>query len=318
MADEVKTTQENVKSTETEQSTKTEETKTDKVEETKTEVKEEKAEKKDDVFDLTDIEQNDDGEFVLTIDKDDPNTTVYKGKTPDEVLKAAKKGLLEKDKYIRELKSKELTQSAQRRTVEPEEFEVEAPDFKEILSKTLKDMKIPEEMMTWTKEQWKDYEVTEGAVFALESRQAIKEARLVAQDKADKLNIDYLNDLILKEETEQVIEMVKESGVDFGKNDYDVVLKEIHKDMKNPLYFRKDGVRKNGVIPRLVAKKLFEMKSEKVTKNVSAKKDEEVAKSRIAADKITSVSQTKKEVEKARPNHQTLEEAGRALLDEMK
>lgn len=316
MADEVKDTQENVQSTETEQPTKVEETKTDKVEETKKETVETKVEeKKEDVFDLSDIEQVD-GEFVLTIDKDDPNTTVYKGKTPDEVIKAAKKGLLEKDKYIRELKSKELLQSTKRIPEETEEFEVEAPDFKDILSKTLKEMKVPEEMLTYTREQWKEYEATEGASFALEARQQIKEARMIAQNKADLLNVDYLNDLILKEETEQVIEMVKKSGVDFGKSDYDAILKEIHKDTKNSQYFRRDGVRKNGVIPRLVAEKLFEMKTEKVTKKVSKEKDEEVAKSRLNTEKVTTVEATKKEQEKARSNPKTIDEAREALLKE--
>jgi hypothetical protein len=312
MANEVETPTPAAEPTTTEQPTKVEETKVEETKEVQVETP-----KAEDVFDLNDIEQNEDGDFVLTIDKDDPETTVYKGKTPDEVLKAAKKGLLEKDKYIRELKSKELMQSAKRKPIEEtEEIDIEAPDYNQIFSKTLKEYKIPEEMVNWTRDQWKEYEATEGAVFAMKAMNSLENARLVAQERADALNVDYLNDLILKEETEQVIEMVKDSGTDFGKSDYDEILKEIHKDKTNSAYFRKDGVRKNGVIPRLVSKKLFELKTQKVTKKVSKEKDEEVAKSRLTAEKVVSIPATKKEVEKAKPNPKTIDEAKEALLKE--
>lgn len=284
------------KKTEVSETTDTTESKKEETQEEKK--SEEKSEETtdDDKFTLTDVEVNDKGQFVWKVDPSNPKTTVYVGDTLNDLMKNVAKGITAKDEYIGKLKTQNLNaDSVKGKHVKNEEADdVANPniDVDKIYVDVAKEFGVDPKMFSYTPEQWRDRETEVGAVNAMREANRVEQAMALAQQKYSEANIDFINDRSLDLETAQVEEVVREMGLEdeFTPEKYEEVLTKIYDNKDN---FRKNGLRKPGVVVKEVTKYMLSNFKEKASKQISTEKDEKIAASRLQKEKIRVVSRTK-------------------------
>ena len=241
--------------------------------------------------DPDDIEwgKDEDGNFIFKIDPEDPRSTVYKGKTKKEALEHARTGWKAKDSYIRELKSKAL--SPERR--QTDEHQIVPPDKNKILAETFKNANVDIAMLTWTADQWREYESQVPGVMASDAYQTVKGLQALANERFNKEFVSFTNDENLDVETDQVKQLVREYDIlmepEEAKEWYGNILDEIDKD---PINFDRFGRRKPGVIVTRVSKELRKLERPRVEKELKTKKDVEDAKSRLDKTKASTLGKT--------------------------
>jgi len=226
---------------------------------------------------LEGVEQDAAGNFILKIDPDDPESSVYKGATMDELLANWRKGTVEKDKTIRQLKVKQAT-----RVPPPEgqgeEIEVQFPDTNEVYRDIFRKMGVDIAMLGWTKEQWQEHEISDGAVNTFDLKQSMREAQHQADAQITRMNADAINDQMLNEETSEVEALIQETGIDPDNFDYEKVLDAIYND---PKYWQKNGIRRTGCIVRESAREIIRLQRESLKESVN----QEIAEGKIAKAK---------------------------------
>lgn len=268
-------------------------------EETQEEKKgEEKSEEttEDDKFTLTDVEVNDKGQFVWKVDPSNPKTTVYVGDTLNDLMKNVAKGITDKDTYIGKLKTQTLSaDSVKGKHVKNEDADdVANPniDVDKIYIDVAKEYGIDPKMFSYTPEQWRERETEVGAVNAMREANRVEQAVALAQQKYSEANIDFINDRSLDLETAQAEEVAREMGLEdeLTPEKYEEILTKVYDNKDN---FRKNGLRKPGVVVKEVVKYMVTNFKEKASKQISAEKDEKIAASRLQKEKIRVVSKTK-------------------------
>lgn len=226
---------------------------------------------------LEGVEQDADGNFILKIEPDNPESSVYKGATMSELLDNWRKGDVEKDRTIRQLKVKQAT-----RVPPPEgqgeEIEVQFPDTNEVYQDTFRKMNVDIAMLGWTKEQWQEHEISDGAVNTIELKQSMREAQRQADAQITRMNADAINDQMLNEETSEVEALIAETGIDSEVFDYEKVLDTVYHDAK---FWQKNGIRRTGCIVREAAREIFRLQKESLKETVN----EEIAQGKIAKAK---------------------------------
>jgi hypothetical protein len=315
MADENKTPEtEETQSTETQTTEEKVEETAGQSEETQTTVtKEDVQEVQEEVDDG--VEKDEDGNYVFKVDPENPKSTIYKAKTRKELFVKIAKGVKDKDIYIGELRSRQLSEEV-KPVKDEESLEVTAPDYDGILENTFKRAGVDKSVLNWTTEQWKDYELNNGGALTLKLMNLVEGAQAIAKEQVQKENVAFVNDTMLKEETEQVIELVKESGVEFTKDDYRNILEAVESDKSKS--YRSNGIRKQGIIVRMVSAKIRELAEDKAVKGYSTKKAEESAKNRLKKDEVTTVGKTKAEPKKQTALPKNFDEATAQILKELK
>jgi hypothetical protein len=227
--------------------------------------------------DLSGLTQDEEGNFVVQVDPEDPSFGVFKGKDLNELFQNILKGKRDSEVYIRQLKASGLDSKGYRgksKVGEDDAPDVKFPDFDEILGDQVKRSRLPGEMFRWTKEQWREFEQENGAVETMEVRQQLKDVVKTAEIRYAEENVKSLNDLSLAEETNTVHDLLVDSGVDVSKFDYDAVLEGVYADSKN---FNKSGVLRHGRIVAAAAKAV-----NAITKTTVSTKVEKDVKTKIA------------------------------------
>jgi len=260
---------------------------------------------------LEGLERDEDGRFVFRVS----DHTVYKGSSLKELLENARKGFAEKDKTIIELKTKTAQNRVREAPKATEGTTIEPPSYEDTLNEVVRELNIDPRMLTWTKEQWREYELENGAVFAAKEFNRVELAQQLARQRLDEKNIAYINNLTLEEETEEVRQLLKEFGVDPSEFDYEKVLDVVWND---ETAWKKNGVRKNGVIVRTAAKVIRDIAKAKIEKQVSAKKDEEIAKSRLQKAGLVTEGATRTKPEITTKPAESIRSAHEAFLRELR
>jgi hypothetical protein len=289
-------TQENVESPETVEQTTVQETKTEEVKEiqepeTKEVTEKETAEVKAEI-DPDEISKDADGNFVFQVDSSDPKSSIYKGKTRKELFEHIAKGVKDKDVYIKDLKARQLNEEVNRKPDEDEKVIV--PDYSRTLGSILNELNIDKSVLTWNDEKWREREAEFGAVATMKLMNLVEGAQAMAREQVDKDSVHFQNDINLKGEIEQVIEDVKEAGVDFTRDDLREVLNSIEKDKTS---YRDNGIRKQGLITRKCMAKIRELAKQKAVDEIVKKKSEESAINREKKADVTTVGKSKTKTE---------------------
>jgi len=192
--------------------------------------------------------------------------SVYKGRGEtlqekvDSLLSNIKNGVTEKDRIIGENKSK--LQQPKKRESENEEPQRQFPEYKQILTEMAKKHGIDPKMLTWGKEQWRDYEDREGVGEAVELRQTMKQIKQVAQREYDRVNIQSINDAILEQETKQVEKLLKDYDISPADFDYEAVVDRVYQDKQNN--FTPEEMLTSGAIVGEAAKEVAKMIQKRV------------------------------------------------------
>ena len=238
-----------------------EEDSTKKSEETKTVIPEPI---KEEIFDeIESVEGDERGKFKLTV-----GDSTYWGNTQKEAFQNLLKGKEEQDGYIRKVKAQEKVKVPvslkERETDIPE---VKLPDEQELYMKHLetatKQNKVHTSMLSWGRDEWnkyqdenalRDYEISE---LRQSVRDSLKQAKdMTAKDMAV-ANTVYVNQYTVTKETEQVQEMLAESGIDVDKFDYDEVMDAALKKRD------KNGMLEPGTITALAYKQIVKIQRTK-------------------------------------------------------
>lgn len=255
----------------------------------------------DTTVEIKDVQQDTDGNLVFVVDPGNPKSTVYKGKNWDELFSNVRKGYSEKDNYIAELTAERLDpKSGKGKTlkgdVEDDIEGIKFPERGEAIQEELKRFKplgVTEEMLSWGKQEWRDYEVENGATDTIEMKGYVKEVIQVADQHLAEGSVRVLNDKSLFDETDQVEGLLKKYKIT-GKDgfDYDSILNATLNDPKS--YF-KSGIRRSGAIISAARDKIQDIVLERELKSGKTKSSEELANARIDKEKAKSEAGTKTE-----------------------
>jgi len=224
----------------------------------------------EETVEIKSIGKDAEGNFVWIADPSDPKSTVYKGKTIDELLDNAAKGIKEKDTYIGKLKSQGLIEATKKQAHE-EPPNIQYPDKNKVYQEVFQRSGIDPQFLSYTREQWKEHEKENGAVETMELKEAIRNAAKNAEAIYSQQNVVAINDENLDQETEAISEILKEykiSEEDFAEK-YAEVLEAVHSNANN---FSANGLRKQG---RVVAQATI------IIKAMAAGKTEEEIRKKI-------------------------------------
>lgn len=276
-------------------------------------------------LEMDNVSQSEDGSLVWTLDPNDPDSTVYKGKSLRELMANIAKGKLEADRTIRETQLREKTYSASKKykgaganadrapdtQSEADDLEVEWPNQEKIYTDSFKKFGVDEDLNSWTKAKWKEYEDENGGLAAMELKQQFNRAKEAAQGEIASGNAAALNDIILNEETNEVIRLVSEEKIDPGKFDFDAVLRRVYSDKES---YTRQGTLRQGRITAEAARALSKLKRSSIEQSVN----EEVAKGVKAKESIPGSAKTAAAFQTASKVPKTTAEAMRMALEEFR
>lgn len=267
------------------------------------------------------LSKDEEGNYVMLVNPDDPSYGVFKGKTPAELLQNMRKGKVDSENYIRELKIKQTDSAIRDRMKSKQESEplddIQIPDFDSILADAAKRLHVPPEMFGWGRQEWKEYAETEGALDAYEAKRAVEKAKQVAEAAYADANLNALNDINLREELTTVAELLTETGVQLDDINLDDILSKIENDKSN---FTKEGLRRHGRIVAAVTREISRLaapkQERKVQQDVQRKIAEAAAKKKKAARTTGDVPSRPKPTSTKEETYPTTEAAMRAALRE--
>lgn len=319
MEKEVETIEKEVK----EDGTITEETKPEVVVEIKPETKEEKKEIeeiKEAVFELSfeddknlKLETIKDGRYKLTLDKEDPNSSYYIFKNPQELVEKLAKAKLEADKALRVKSAENITRKTKAITQEETPIEkVEFPNEDKILKENLVKRGVDPKYLSYTKEEWRAVENEDGVSTILDIRDAIREAKEETRNIVSKGNAVALNGMAVQESTEVIISELVDNKISEDDFDYEAVLERVR---SNPENFKPGGVLKNGVIVKEANKEINKILRERVKKEI----DDEHLETEEKKEKLPTKKETVKKFEKpSLKNYNNMNDVFSDLVKEVK
>jgi hypothetical protein len=213
--------------------------------------------------------------------------SVYKGKDEKELFGNMAKGVTEKDSYISKLKAKTVTAESLRQAVVPPTpaQEIKFPEREEIFNETFKKLGVAPEMNSWTPDQWIRYasENTVPDFLISEQRQAVRQARNIAEQTYAERNVVAFNGQTIEDETSNVEDMIAENGVTADQFDYKKLLDDVRNDPKAK---NAAGLLKPGVITARAEKLIRQIKSGALKESAKQQADAEIAKAQAALRQI--------------------------------
>lgn len=218
------------------------------------------------------------GEFVWTLDPENPTSMVYKGKTLGDLLKSVEAGIKVKDANYLTLKQTKINlHNAQRnvQTHQPDsDLESQLPGHEEILADLMKQNRVELEYLTYTDDQWSELEAKRGAVNTLKLMNSVENIKQQASQKYATQNVMILNGRNQDSETEAVEDLVESYGVTVTEDEYTELLESINSDPKN---FERNGLRKSGRIVSAASKLIKEKAKVTETARLSKESSERAA-----------------------------------------
>ena len=239
-------------------------------------------------IDLSNLRRDGDG-YILS-DPSNPEKTVYRGKTPNEVIENMMKGIVEKDKYISQLKASGITgRKFAGRKVEGEDEEagekVEFPKPDEVLSSTAKEHNLALEVLGWPKEKWREYEAENGAAETWELKQLAAKVRESASARINAGNIDAMNRSTFLEEEAVIRQLAADSGIDVALIDWDKVFDEA---TSNKASYNRAGLRKSGAVVSAAAREINKLVREKKKEDFATEIEADIREGRLTARQVSS------------------------------
>lgn len=218
------------------------------------------------------ITMDDEGNFVMLVDPENPESTVYKGKSLDELLFNVKKGIIEHDATITRMKKQGFSPKAGKdanvKGNAPITNEVQPPDDNKIFNEIIKEFSIDPKVLNWTKEEWLESERENGAVATMELKQQVKQVQAVFNSRISEENVVYVNNLNLANEVQLAVDTL----VEYGYSPNDINLDDVIERVKeNPRYWQEDGIRVPGAIANELTKEITKLATKKTEKETEKK-----------------------------------------------
>ena len=229
-------------------------------------------EEKSESIETNHITKDEEGNFVMPLDPENPEGTVYKGKSLDELLFNVKKGIVEKDTTIARMKSQGFSPKAGKdanvKGNAPLTNEVTPPDDNKILNEVMKEFRVDPKVLNWTQAEWLESEREIGAVATMELKQQVRQAQSVFNSRISEENVVYVNNLNLANEVQLAVDTLVENGYSPSDINLDEVIERV---ANNPRYWQEDGIRVPGAIATELTKEITKRVS-KTTKTDTEKK----------------------------------------------
>lgn len=237
----------------------------------------------EDVVEIKRVVKDADGNFVFIVDPTDSKSTVYKGKTIDELFDNASQGIKEKDSYINKLKSQGIVSPKE----EPaREATTEFPEYGQILDKTLKEFKIDPRYLEFGDDDWKKLEEEYGVRKVLQIEGMVQRAKQTADQRYAELNLHAINDATLDDETDVVAETLAEYGIaeDQFADKFREITRAVLSEKSN---FKATGVLKSGRIALACIKEIKKLSSEQMVSDAKKKAEAEIARDRSIKGRLS-------------------------------
>ena len=227
------------------------------------------------------------GNFEWRVNPDDENSTVYKGKTLDELFQNAAQGIGEKDSFIKKLQADGGKVGPSRKFTGPEVEDgtgqkVDFPEYGQVLTDVANKAGVDIQMLTWSDEKWQELEQEKGTRAVLRMEDRVKQVKAQADAIFAEQNTEALNTYSLYEETEAVQNLLDEAKIPATDFDYDAILAKVHAEPNN---FLKNGIRKNGRITAAVARAIAEIVTKRAKTEGRTETEEEIATARLKKGK---------------------------------
>lgn len=243
--------------------------------------------------DLPEGARLEDGMIVLEVEG-----SVFKGKTPKELIASMAKSAGDVQTYIRELKAKSVSVPEAfkgRKTPEAgDDTRPEPPVYDEILSETQKKIAkqygVAPERLSWTDAEWIQFAEDQGwRDFQLGREinrvEAVKgEIRRQADVSFTSRNQSFVNDSILDDETERVRKIVGKLNVELSKDKYTEILESVFADKDN---FDKNGMLRPGSVVDSVWAYIHSTKSTQTKTALQKQIEEDLLKAQKLKDNVT-------------------------------
>ena len=273
-------------------------------------------------FEIEDVTKNEKGKLEWRADPDDPNSTKYEGDTIKELMANIRKGVQEKDSYIRKLKADKVAPDSHRGKPglkgTEESPAVEYPDQQKIMLDVCKQYNVDPRTLNWTNTEWKNYADEQGLrdFEIMEQKQAVREVTSIVQAKVAEGNVAAINDQTLEEETEAVKGLLAKSKIDVEQFNYEAVLTQVFEDPKN---FTKSGVRKVGRIVAAATEAITDIIREGAVKSAKQRMEEDIASGKDKKKGVTAQGSSRRDVDKVSDKAPTdFEDATRKALADLK
>lgn len=238
-------------------------------------------------LDLSDIKKTKDG-FEYR-DPDNPEKTLYRGKTVAEVIRNIAKGNAEKDKFIAKLKAEGINgRGFANRNVKGDAADDPAlafPKPQEILLATAKEYGLDPVILQWSKTDWREFESEHGTRETMNLVNLEKQVRDQAGAQVTTENVRVMNNAMLFEEEQQVRDLVEEAGVDVDAVNWDTVFDEA---TSNPKNYNRAGIRRSGSVVKRAAAEIAKVLKETAKKQVTKEIEDDMAAGKRKARKVAS------------------------------
>ena len=232
------------------------------------------------------LEKTDDG-FKYVVNADDPNSTYYTGKTVEEVFQNMRKGIAEKDRLIKESRSRSRISE----TIEGEiSTELpDPPDRGQITNEVCKERNLDPRFLSMTEAQWiqwqddnklKDWQVSD-------ARAVVKEVRADINARYNDGNVDFINQSTALSESDAVAELITDAGIDVERFDYDSVLQKVKSDRNN---YAKGGTLKSGAIVKEAAKEIRRLSTVSTKEKITADLERKIVEGKREKEQVRSAA----------------------------
>ncbi len=209
-----------------------------------------------------------DGSFRLTLVPDDPDSSTYVGKTEEEVWANLAKGKAETDRTLAELRGRGEEE-------EDEDVDIAVPDEQKLRLDLAARNGIDPKFLGFTEEQWNEYERDHSAAGTWNIMQKVEAIKQAAHQQVARVQDQHelleLNSNMVDEETESVVAMLSDYGID--PDAFEATYRQVIKQVTSDDRSYKGGVLRPGII---TAKAAAAMRTQ-ITKSDKERLEREIA-----------------------------------------
>lgn len=211
-----------------------------------------------------------DGTFRLELSPNDPDSTVYTGKSEMEVLAQLAKGKAESDRAINDLKSRQSE-------MEDEDVDdVAIPDERKLQLDFAGRNGVDPQFLTFSDEQWDDY-AREHPAIANKMMNRVDQIKQAAHNEVAKAQTEAeaisINGTLIDEEVAVIEESLQEQGLDPSK--YVGIMTDVEKKVLADVKNYKGGVLRPAVITnafyKAIRTDITKTEREKIEKEIAEK-----------------------------------------------
>lgn len=190
-----------------------------------------------------------DGSFRYVVDPTDPRSTVYTGKTQGELWANVTNGIKAKDTYIQQLKAEKVSRvTAPEKSPVETQPQVEFPEEMEIVTRLAKQRGLDPSMATWGDQEWRNYELDNGAYTTMKHAKAVDDIKAQALSEYNTKTAYALNHQVLTTEMGAISELCSAFHVDVDAVDWKAIQEKMQKEPAK--YYLANGLIAPGAFTR--------------------------------------------------------------------